>query len=419
VPRHDEDISLPLMPAPGRRQRQQVTIVTPYATVGGAELWLQRLLAATKSLNPDVILLQEGPFQRLLEADAIPTEVLPVGSGVTDLLAGMPQLGSALRARQPDVVLANGVKAALLTAPVGRFLGVPTVWAKHDHSYDRWLARPLGRAVTRVVAAAEELGEPVCRHDVVVIPPPRGAAPADRTAARRHWARLGLSLDECLTVVMLGRLVPYKGIDDAVRALGRPHAAAWRLVVIGAEDASAPGERRRLEQLAQSLGVRQRIDFLGPVKEAGRWLAAFDALAVLTKPAGRRTPGKEGFGTSAFEAMLAGVPVIGVEGGAVVRRLAGRAGIGVPPGSPDAVAQALARFCDEAARNAAGQAGRQLVAHHPDGPTAAGTLADILSSAAATAATRKVRRQLLGGTLWHAGIGNTVSRRDAGTGRGV
>jgi hypothetical protein len=178
------------------------------------------------------------------------------------------------------------------------------------------------------------------------------------------------------------RLVPYKGVDDAIAALGHAPAAGWRLAVVGEDDGSAPGERRRLETLAANLGVADRVHFLGRVPDAAHWLAAFDAVAVLTKSLGPRDPGKEGFGTAAFEAMVAGVPVIGVSGGAVTRRLEGVAGVEVPPGDPTAVALALAALRDPAVRTAAGEAARSLVREHPDAATVADRLASVLSEVA-------------------------------------
>jgi glycosyltransferase involved in cell wall biosynthesis len=362
-----------------------VLVVSAYGVFGGAESWLAYLLEATDRLDAEVVLLQDGPFRERLEALGVPVTVHAAGTSPLSLTGPVRWLTRELRRRRPDVVLANGIKAQLVAGPAGRLAGVPTVWAKHDHSFDRWLAVPVGRLSTRVVAAVEELGEPVRRRDVVVVPPPVLGPPASRAAARAHFADLGLALDERPTVVMATRLVPYKGVDDAVAALALPGGESWRLAVVGDDDPSSPGETERLRGLARTAGVADRVVFAGWVERASHWLAAFDAIAVLTKPGGRRTPGKEGFGTSAFEAMLAGVPVIGVEGGAVVRRLEGRAGYGVPAADPAAVAAALGRLADPAARAAAGRAARELVAGHPDAARCAELLVEVLADAASRA----------------------------------
>jgi glycosyltransferase involved in cell wall biosynthesis len=360
----------------------RLLVVSPYATLGGAEWWLLRLLGATTRIRADVVVLQEGPFVDELRRREIPVTVRPVGRRPIDLVDPTLWLAREIRRRRPDVVLGNGVKAQLVAAPACWLAGAPVVWAKHDHSYDRWLARPLGRVSDAVIAAVEELGEPVGRSDVVILPPPRPPrAPADRAEARQFFARRGVALDDRPVLAMATRLVPYKGVDDAIVALSRPAAEQWTLAVLGDDDASSPGEQQRLAALARDLGVDDRVHWLGTVPDAGHWLAAFDALAVLTKPVGPRDPGKEGFGTAAFEAMLAGVPVIGVGGGAVTRRLDGRAGIAVDPADPDAVAAALARLADAGVNASAGTAARELVADHPDESTVADGLASVLAMA--------------------------------------
>lgn len=363
--------------------RLRVLVVQPFAENGGSEGWLLKLLDATDQLDVSVLLLKDGPLRAQLEQRGIPVHLRPVGRWPTSLLAPAAELAARLRRDRPDVVLGNVLKGQLVAAPAGRLTGVPTVWVKHDHTYDATLAAPVGRLSTKVVAAVEELGEAARRSDVVIIPPPRAAVePASRDEARRHLSTLGVRFDERPTVVMAGRLVPFKGVDDAIRALALPAAAAWRLTVVGSDDHSSPGESARLRALADELGVGERVQLAGHVDEVSRWLAAFDALAVLTRKGGRRDPGREGFGTSAFEAMCAGVPVVAVAGGAVVRRLEGRAGLGVPPADPESVAAALGALADPAVREAAGRAGREITADHPDAASCAAALVAVLREAA-------------------------------------
>lgn len=367
----------------GERGRLRVLVVQPYAEPGGSESWLLRLLDATDQLEPEVVLLKDGPFRAELERRRIPVELHPVGTRPQDFAAPIAWLARRLRLDPPDVVLGNVVKAQLVAGPAGRLAGVPTVWVKHDHGYDRTLAVPLGRLSTRVVGAVEELAAPTRRRDAVIIPPPRpGREPASRDDAQGKLAELGVPFDGRPTVVMAGRLVPFKGVDDAIRALALAPAAEWRLAVAGQDDHSSPGETGRLRALAHELGVADRVHFAGQVPDVAHWLAAFDALAILTKPGAHRAPDREGFGTAAFEAMLAGVPVVAVAGGAVVRRLEGRAGIGVPPANPVEVANALGRLSDPDVRAAAGRAGREIVADHPSAAQCAAMLVEVLRDAA-------------------------------------
>lgn len=360
----------------------RVSVVVPYGLVGGAERWLLRLLEATDRLRVDAVLLGDGPLRDALATQGIPTSVLPVGRSGLAIAGGAIRLARILRRRRPDAVLANGVKAAAAAVPAGKLTGVPVVWAKHDYSFDRRLSGPLGRAAARVVAATEAVGTATGRDDVVVVPPPApDEPPVPRDRARRFWADRGLRLDGTPTAVMATRLTPYKGVDDAIAAIARPDGSGWRLVVLGIEDPTAPGERDRLRALADSFGVGDRVDLLDPVPEVDRWLSAFDAMAVLTKDDehGFR---REAAGTAALEAMFAGVPVITVSGSDVAARLQDAAGIVVPPADPGAVAEALAALSSADARERMGRAGRDLMADHPDARDCADLLVSVLAEAA-------------------------------------
>lgn len=367
-------------------RRLQTLVVQPYAERGGSESWLLRLIDATDELVLSCVLLKDGPMRAELEARGIPVVVHPVGNNPLGMLRPMGWLARALRRHPPDVVLGNVLKAQMVAGPAGRIAGVPTVWAKHDHGYDRVLAVPVGRLSTKVIGAVEELAAPARRADAVIIPPPLpDEPPASRDDARAALRNQGVQLSDRPALVMVGRLVPFKGVDDAITALARPGAERWDLFVAGEDDHASPGETERLQGVAIDAGVANRVHFLGHISGVSHWLAAFDTLAVLTRPGAKRAPNSEGFGTSAFEAMLAGIPVIATGTGAVTRRLHGdRAGAAVPTGDPDAVSRALGRFADPEERAAAGAMARQAVAGHPDATECARRLVGVLRDAAAS-----------------------------------
>jgi glycosyltransferase involved in cell wall biosynthesis len=371
----------------------RVLVVQPYSQRGGSEAWLLTMLDHAVGLDVQVVVLQDGPLVQELRERGVPTHLHVVGAGMTDVLPAVGWCYRRLRAERPDVVLTNVVKAQLVAGPAARLAGIPCVWAKHDHSYDRTLAVPLGRIATRVVGAVEELAAPVRRRDSVIVPPPKPPRPALlRSEARDVLAAAGHVLPaDAPVVVMAGRLVPFKGVEDLIRALRLPDGQRWVAVVAGADDHAAPGETERLRALAAALGVADRVQFWGHVDDLPRFLAAFDVLAVLTRRYGRRSPAKEGFGTSAFEAMLAGVPVLTVNAGAVARRLEGRAGVVVPAGSPEAVANALGHLTDPQVRREMGAAAREITADHPDARAAAGMLVSVLRDAASRAPRRRRR----------------------------
>ncbi|MFG1921133.1 glycosyltransferase [Cryptosporangium sp. NPDC048952] len=366
-------------------------IVTPSGVLGGAESWLLSMLDHTERLHPWVVMLSDGPLRDELTARGVPVIVRPTGRSGAAIAGSAARLVTTLRNLDPDVVVGNGVKAQCVVAPAARAVGVPSVWVKHDHSFDRRLARWLAKASDRVVATADDVAVAARRPDTLTITPPRSAPPVDRDEAVRILRGLNVPAGDRLLLAMPVRFVPYKGIDTAIRSLAEPQSAAWDLLAVGPDDPTRPDERERLASLAADWGVAGRVHLRQAVPAVGRLLAGVDAVAVLTRPDGPRTPGREGFGLTALEAQLAGVPVIAVDdGGPVARRVGPQpfgavsrsAGLLVPPADPTAVGGALGALTDAEVRAALGAEGRRRSAHHPDAMTQAARFATVLAEVA-------------------------------------
>jgi glycosyltransferase involved in cell wall biosynthesis len=360
----------------------RTTVVSPFGVLGGAEYWLLRLLDATDELVVSAVLLRDGPLRAELEQRGIDVQVTDVGRRPQDLVLAWPELGRTLRRHRPDVVVGNGVKAQAALGPVPRGLRVPSVWVKHDHSFDRRLTPALARMATSVIATTEDLVAPTGRDDVVVLHPARPVEPPlpVEQATAELSALAGTRAPRLL--LMLSRLTRYKGVDTAIEAVALADED-WHLMVLGDEDPAEPTERQRLLDLAAALGIAARVHLVGHVDGASRLLPGADALAVLTRPDGPRTPGKEGFGMSAMEAMLAGVPVIAPDdGGPVARRTAQGAGVLVDATDPKAVAAALTELTPERRAAMGSVARRQAESTFLPASTAARTFVDVLRQAA-------------------------------------
>ncbi len=356
--------------------RLRCTVVAAYASLGGSERWLLSILDHTPRLRVRVVLLQEGPMRSLLEERGIEVRVLDVGSRAFDVVRAVRALGADLRRSDPEVVLANGVKAATVAVPGARALGIPVVWAKHDFSFDRSLAPWLARSSDAVVATSGAVAEAAAAGRVTLVPPARPELDrVSRRAAREVWRTWGSPLPEGPVLAMVGRLVAYKGFDTAIRAL--PDAMDWQLMIVGGADPSEPGEEQRLRELASSLGVSGRVHFVGEVERVDEALGGVDAVAVLTRRSGPF--GREGYSLVALEALSAGTPLIGSEGNPEVVRMASVGGYVVPSDDPGAVAAALVR-CSATGRAPAG--GRALIEAHPDARSVADRVAAVLAEVA-------------------------------------
>lgn len=154
---------------------------------------------------------------------------------------------------------------------------------------------------------------------------------------------LGLPQDDFI-VLQLGRLVPRKGVDNAIRGVAEllnTHGVESRLVVVGGEadspDPLLTPEIGRLQELSESLGVDDRVSFIG--RRGREVLKYFYSAADVFVT----TPWYEPFGITPLEAMACGTPVLGANVGGVKFTVKdGETGYLVPPNQPDQLAERLA-----------------------------------------------------------------------------
>jgi glycosyltransferase involved in cell wall biosynthesis len=183
---------------------------------------------------------------------------------------------------------------------------------------------------------------------------PMGITPPGRPDTPRRTLRRAHALAR-FTALSLGRLVPVKGVDDAIRAASM--LADTTLLVAG----DGP-ERDALARLAARRGADVRL--LGLVTGDARdaLFAAADAFVLASRVLGSgRT---EGTPTALVEAMSAGLPVVATNVGGVGALVThARNGLLVPPGDPTALAAALGRLRDDAPlRRRLARAGRKTAA---------------------------------------------------------
>jgi len=158
-------------------------------------------------------------------------------------------------------------------------------------------------------------------------------------------------------LLSIGNLLHLKGFELSLKAFGEfergfPTSEYW---VIG----DGP-ERNRLERLARTLGVADKVAFWGALPR-GQVLEKFAQCDVLVHPSLH-----DSGGSVCLEAMAAGRPVICLDLGGPALQVTDETGIKVPAISPEqavtSLAQALSRLAtDSALRVRLGTAGRQTV----------------------------------------------------------
>lgn len=120
--------------------------------------------------------------------------------------------------------------------------------------------------------------------------------------------------DEPLRVLSVARLVPKKGIDDAVRAVARlaEDGVDVRYEVIG-----SGGERPRIEELIDRLALRDRITLLGERSHPEVRARLEDAHVLLAPSVTAKDGDQEGIPNVLKEAMASGMPVVATRHGGI------------------------------------------------------------------------------------------------------
>jgi glycosyltransferase involved in cell wall biosynthesis len=150
------------------------------------------------------------------------------------------------------------------------------------------------------------------------------------------------SLDcDAVVLALVGRLVPEKGVADAVRALAQVNTVRpARLIVCG--DGQEEGRSRAL---AGSLGVADRIEFR-PWRQGPELAATYREAHVLLVPSRPTQTWVEQFGRVIVEAQASGAVVAGYASGPIPE-VAGEAGVIVPVGDVEGLAVGVARVVSD------------------------------------------------------------------------
>jgi glycosyltransferase involved in cell wall biosynthesis len=273
-----------------------------------------------------------------------------LGLQLSVTFGGLGRARTYARALRPALLHANGLEfqtsltaarlrrttsiPLVLTAHLAGFDAMPQPWRTLGDVHQQTIGRHLLGRADRIIAVSHA----VARH-VETLGAPSGRVRIVPNGVDHERFRAGPSRGREVRLLFVGRLVPNKGADDAVRAFAgvRRLRGDVSLTVVG----DGP-QREDLAALARRLGVADGVRFAGWARDVERYLAEAD---VLLRPT--RT---EGMPLTVLEAMASGVCILAsdVPGNAELID-DGRTGVLVPAGDVRALAAALRRLVDDGA----------------------------------------------------------------------
>jgi len=303
---------------------------------GGAESVLANLLHYLAEHEPQVechvATLYPTP-EKSLAGKNFPVHCLDLPSKYAG--SGAARLVRFLRAEHFDLVHVHLFPANYFAAWASlRVTDVPWIYTEHSmwNRRRRFLAlRALERIIysrfERIVAVSESVARSLIQWLPSVGPKVR-VIPNGVLLPPGYPNRLPGSVGDRATILFVGRLEYVKGVDVLLRALAAlpPSVTLWL--------AGAGAQRAQLEQLADTLGISDRVKFLGFRTDVQQLMIEADCLVLPSR--------WEGLPMVVLEAMAGGTPVVASAVGGIPEVIEdGVTGWLVPPEDPASLAQAL------------------------------------------------------------------------------
>jgi glycosyltransferase involved in cell wall biosynthesis/peptidoglycan/xylan/chitin deacetylase (PgdA/CDA1 family) len=261
-------------------------------------------------------------------------------------IGGIFRLARSFRADNVQVVHTHGLDPLFYGGLAAWLARVPIrIHTQHNSRLgdagwkQRLKFRIAARAMTAIVAVSREVERVVLRFGA---PPDRTGIILNGVAASR-FTPVSAPSAAAPVVGTVARLSPEKGADTLVEAFAAilPSYPGARLMIVG----DGP-ERARLEGQANSLGLRDSVEFLGYRPDVAACLRQFDVFVLPSLT--------EGIPLALLEAMAAERAVVATAVGGVPEVIEdGESGILTPPAEPASMAVAIGNLLSDPSRRLA------------------------------------------------------------------
>jgi glycosyltransferase involved in cell wall biosynthesis len=270
------------------------------------------------------------------------------------ILAGIEAHGRLYKRLRPNIIYANGSRAALYGAIVGRILGIPVVWHCRVANTDPYLDPLLVRLSSKIIANSKATAARFSTHfqeRIKVV----------YNGVNIQWLRQddlqepGLINDEWMVILTVARVSKWKRHDLVLSAFEELAAAypKTHLIFLGAKDKTEPDWWEYLSNRTRESQFSDRIHWVGQVEDVRPWYKTAFMMVLPSE--------NEPFGRVIVEAMACGIPVIATRSGGVPEIIThGQEGLLVTPGKTEELTGAMLRLLrDELLRERISKSARQ------------------------------------------------------------
>lgn len=333
---------------------------------GGAETQLVRLALRLKARGWEVSVVSMTPpraYVEELEKAGISVHSLEIHRKLPDPRPVL-RLARFIRSLEPDIVHSFMVHANLLARLIRPVVSVPVLICSARSTYEggrfRELLYRLSDSLCDLTTQVSQAGleryirvGAVPENKIRYIP---NGIDADLFSpdpeARKHM-RGELEIESAFVWVAVGRFDPPKDYPNMLRAFSRVNQDNQdTLLIIVGDGPLRPG----IEELAQDLGLKDCVRFLGIRRDIPELMNAADGYVISSS--------WEGMPNVLLEASATGLPIVATDVGGnreVVKD--GETGFLVPPKDPEALARAMLNLMDISGedRKQMGEAGRKYI----------------------------------------------------------
>jgi glycosyltransferase involved in cell wall biosynthesis len=334
--------------------------------MGGAERQVLALASRMTERGHSVALMVLRPQLKQEWPTSIDVVHLEMRRSFFSVIAGLVRGRRFLKGFKPDVVHSHSFHANFVARLLKVLVPAPAVVSTVHNIFEggrgRMLAYQLtdclSRQTTAVSTSAAERFvrlKAVPRRKCVVLTNGIDTAEFSSSAERRAQMRIEMGVGEEFVWLTAGRIVPAKDFPNLLRAFGlvlaaRPHARLW----VAGEAVDAQSNPIKNFVVGGSKGFMDHVRWLGLRRDMPALMDGADGFVLASA--------WEGMPLVVGEAMAMGKPVAATDVGGV-RELVGYAGVIVPAGNSEALAEAMLGLMGRSAeeRRTLGRAGRSRI----------------------------------------------------------